>query len=584
MPPTTLDPDAVNLAKAIRQSESGGNFTAKGKSGEYGAYQYTEPTWQKDSVSAGINVPLAQATPEQQNQVAYTKIKSLKDQGYNVGQVASIWNSGKPDAYLDSSYKGVNKSGASYDVPAYAKSVATSYQTLKNGGQVNADPENPSSTANTTPVKTPETPPTQSQQPTPDYAYSHPSGSSEKGLNQLTGIINSIFPGKQVGDAIGTLGGYLGEKARDLLHGTKNAENYSLNAPTPAQVGGDIAQGALTIAAPNIGGPAGSGVLNTLGRVGTNAAIGAGLGASNAVAQGATKGTDIAKQGLIGGAIGSAASGAGELISKAAQYLPLRVARSFIPGINKETAQYAVDKGLGSPTSMLSASDSSLHELGSNLDSILNNPTYQGVKATAQDVYGNVAEQFPHAGLTTDAITEELKKLVPLHKGLIDKLNTEGLTMAELNELKSAIGNATYKSVFDEPAIKAGKQIGNAAYQGIKNFVVKTAPESSTVFDDFTKEIQLNGALQKAIRAGEKKKFWTLKDLVALMSGNAFAGPLGGIGAMVGEKVLTSPTVNMKAAGILSKAATPTASALYQGTKAPAIRGILNATSQSPKK
>lgn len=146
-PQEQLDPQAVNLAKAIRQTESGGDFSAQGKSGEYGAYQYTEPTWQTDSAAAGVNVPLAQATPEQQNEVAYKKIKSLKDQGLNVGQIASTWNSRKPDAYLDSGYKGTNAKGVQYDTPAYAKSVAQAYQTIKNGGQVGVDPENPSSIA-----------------------------------------------------------------------------------------------------------------------------------------------------------------------------------------------------------------------------------------------------------------------------------------------------------------------------------------------------------------------------------------------------------------------------------------------------
>lgn len=155
--PQGLDPDVVNLTKAIRQTESGGNFTAKGKSGEYGAYQYTEPTWNADSKAAGINVPLTQATPEQQNQVAYTKVASLKSQGNNVGQVASIWNSGKPDAYLDSSYKGTNSYGAGYDVPAYAKSVASAYQTIKSGGQVGLDPNNPSSVGSQVDVQ-PESP------------------------------------------------------------------------------------------------------------------------------------------------------------------------------------------------------------------------------------------------------------------------------------------------------------------------------------------------------------------------------------------------------------------------------------------
>lgn len=150
----TLDPQAVNLAKAIRQTESGGDFTAKGKSGEYGAYQFTQPTWETYSKKYGVNVPLEQATPEQQNEVAYKQIKEWKDQGYNVGQIASMWNAGdsKPDAYIEGN-KGVNKYGAKYDTKAYAKSVAEAYQTLKRGGQVYADPNNPSSTANKTPLQ-----------------------------------------------------------------------------------------------------------------------------------------------------------------------------------------------------------------------------------------------------------------------------------------------------------------------------------------------------------------------------------------------------------------------------------------------
>lgn len=152
---SSLDPQAVNLAKAIRQTESGGNFQARGKSGEYGAYQFTKPTWDAYAKKHGINVPLEQATPEQQNEVAYKQIKEWKDQGMNVGQIASMWNSGKPDAYLDQNYRGVNKMGVTYDVPAYAKSVATAYQALKSGQEVGVDPNNPSSTANQTPVQQP---------------------------------------------------------------------------------------------------------------------------------------------------------------------------------------------------------------------------------------------------------------------------------------------------------------------------------------------------------------------------------------------------------------------------------------------
>lgn len=131
---TQLDPQALALTKAIRQNESGGDFTLKGQSGEYGAYQYTKPTWEKDAAEF-LGDPNADITnPQNQNKVAYSRIKKLKDEGYNVGQIASIWNSGNPDAFQQG-HRGVNKYGVQYDVPAYAQKVAQTYQELKGQSQ-----------------------------------------------------------------------------------------------------------------------------------------------------------------------------------------------------------------------------------------------------------------------------------------------------------------------------------------------------------------------------------------------------------------------------------------------------------------
>lgn len=132
---TALDPQVVNLAKAIREIETGGQpdpFVAKGKSGEFGAYQYTPDTWKKDSIQfLGKEIPLASADKLTQNEVAYKKLKHLKDQGYNVGQIASIWNSGSPDWQ---GKVGTNKYGVRYNVPQYVDAVANAYQSLKSGG------------------------------------------------------------------------------------------------------------------------------------------------------------------------------------------------------------------------------------------------------------------------------------------------------------------------------------------------------------------------------------------------------------------------------------------------------------------
>lgn len=157
-PQEQINPVAINMAKAIRQTESGGNYAAKGASGEFGAYQFTEPTWNNAAKKYGINVPLQSATREQQNEVAVKQINDWITSGKakDVGAVASMWNAGEgePNAYLGTfsngrPSEGVNSYGVKYSVPEYAKSVATAYQTIKQGGQVGIDPNNPSSTSGT---------------------------------------------------------------------------------------------------------------------------------------------------------------------------------------------------------------------------------------------------------------------------------------------------------------------------------------------------------------------------------------------------------------------------------------------------
>lgn len=200
----SLDPQSVNLAKSIRQTESGGNFQAKGKSGEYGAYQWEPNTWTAESSSAGINVPLDQATPEQQNEVAYKHIESEKQKGLNPAQIASQWNSGDPDAYTGefsdgSPSVGTNKDGVAYNVPEYVNKVTSAYQSLK--GQ--SSPQNDSQS-------TPQT---------------NTSGNQSNWLTAAEGLgIGGLgwllSNGKSIaGDAIKTAGGVAGTAAGAVLGG-----------------------------------------------------------------------------------------------------------------------------------------------------------------------------------------------------------------------------------------------------------------------------------------------------------------------------------------------------------------------------
>lgn len=254
-----LDEGVVNLAKAIRQSESGGNFNATGKSGEHGAYQFTEPTWKTQASKYGIDVPLKEATPEQQNAVAYNKIKEWKDAGHDVTQIASMWNAGEgePDAYTGKfgsnagSHKagdpsiGVNKYGAKYDVPAYAKSVSEAYLKLKNGEDVGSDPNNPSSVGNSSGYKTKtqigssvnqDQSQTKEDSNAPGHVISDLSKGNYSGVLQsgIRGLASGLTGGgsEVIGQSLGTGIGQAKEKIKGLLGGKDNSEYYDKSQPS----------------------------------------------------------------------------------------------------------------------------------------------------------------------------------------------------------------------------------------------------------------------------------------------------------------------------------------------------------------
>lgn len=130
-----LDPQVKAFIKAIRQVESGGNYTARSKDGSFGAYQFIKPTWDATAKKYGVTSAWEKATPQEQDKVAYMQVKEWKDKGYNVGQVASMWNAGagRPNAYVEN-VKSTNTSGVKYDVAGYAKKVATFYHQFKAGG------------------------------------------------------------------------------------------------------------------------------------------------------------------------------------------------------------------------------------------------------------------------------------------------------------------------------------------------------------------------------------------------------------------------------------------------------------------
>lgn len=107
---------ASNIANAIKQVESNGNYNAKGASGESGAYQFMPETWINWSKKyLGYIAPM---TKENQDIVAKNRIQEWLDLGYNERDIALLWNSGKTTPV-----KGINSKRVAYDSEAYAQKV-----------------------------------------------------------------------------------------------------------------------------------------------------------------------------------------------------------------------------------------------------------------------------------------------------------------------------------------------------------------------------------------------------------------------------------------------------------------------------
>lgn len=108
---------AQAIANAIKEVESGGDYEAKGGSGENGAYQFMPATWSQWAKTwlGNANAPM---TKENQDLVAEKQIQSWIDKGYTPRQIALMWNGGTPKEK-----KGVNSFGVAYDSGAYADKV-----------------------------------------------------------------------------------------------------------------------------------------------------------------------------------------------------------------------------------------------------------------------------------------------------------------------------------------------------------------------------------------------------------------------------------------------------------------------------
>lgn len=384
-------------------------------------------------------------------------------------------------------------------------------------------------------------------------------------LQQAGDVVNSIFPGKEVGQAIGTLGGYVASGFN---------KNYDTSAPSPIQVGGDIAQGALTVAAPEIGKGA-----TVAGRIGANAALGAGIGASGAVAD--NKGlTDTVKSTAIGGALGGGISATGEMGSYLSKNLPNWFTKLALPklgselkGTPQETIDYALNNTKGATLkTMYANSKQAIGSYENQVQAVLNHPQYANEVGNIGNGMKSIQEAFPNAGLTNNKVGSILKQVAPQNQTLVDKVVKGTANLGEQNTLRKELDQATKKAYGDKPTLTFAKSIGKSMADFLRGNVQGTAKETIPIFSEYSKEHTLNNALGSAL---SKKR--VAGPLVAGGAGFAHSGVTGALEGIAIEEGLRSPTTKLlagKAIQGISKVATPVAETAMKAVKAPLIKKL----------
>jgi hypothetical protein len=513
-----LDPKALALTKAIGLQENGGkaptpeSYLTKGASGERGLYQFTKPTWQNYAGQV-LGNPNADPTPENQNKVAYTKVKGWLDKGYKPEQVASMWNAGEgaPDAYLGK--KGVNSFGAKYDVKAYADGVLKYHQqTLHQENK-----------------KEMETQPESFVSKVMDFAFpiikdvkEINEGTSQKSKLQVLGDLGLsalwFVPGLGTGAAAGLKGmGILGNTgARVAGHALGGAAAGYLGDAASKLSEGETDLG--SILTPGAGTATGGVLGGALGKLGSKYS---------------QKGVVSELAGHNNGVFGQTKRGAQEL------------AESFAEG--RDLGDFAAKKGINLK-SMINP-----ETIGYETAEAANNIRQKDVKALSEamrDALGNVPtrsklsefEKRIEEGInkiTKDKTTaRELKEVAYRELDQIRADYGEDILTADLHDLKQRewdLSRFDINSTRTQPQRQVHRIIGNAFKTGVEESAEKAGLKGVREMNDYIgQHLDLADALDRV--HGSKAKGGRLGDL---MRSKAFA-TMGGIGGWFGGGPLGS--------------------------------------------
>lgn len=395
-------------------------------------------------------------------------------------------------------------------------------------------------------------------------------------LNNGQKVANTLFPGKQVGESIGTLGGYaltaLKEKLGLAPKGATAA--YDTSAPTVLQTAGDIAAGAATVAGLKAPLPVAKTILGTAGKAALQTGALSALSAGGSTLANGGTAKDVAinafKSGLTGAAIGGAAGAVTKALTPTIAKTPEGAYNNALRVLNrlkekgKSPAKFLADEGVwGGLGSIQKAAVDGAKTESTKIASAA--ASAEGVAPGYQEIKQKVVERLSKTlgGLFSNAQIEQLVDDVPV-AGIRD--SKDPLYWVTLNNIREKLGSyvGDSKWVMSNPSEKV--RATQEMYRVISG-MVKDATGTTEEFSRLSNWLQTQKVVARAIGIADNKYGIGLYDVLS-GTGGAVAGGLssdgsvtdrlknaaiGGVLGLGAERLANSPALKTGLAQLITK-------------------------------
>lgn len=372
--------------------------------------------------------------------------------------------------------------------------------------------------------------------------------------------IQAVFPGKKLGESVGTSIAATGRLLKGDVSGYKNI----IDTQVPVkQVAGDVANILLTTggaAAPVVKGA------TALGTIGKTALQGGALGAGQAGAKTLAEGgnaEEVAKNAAIGGATSAALSGTvsafGELLKASGSKIVNTVIKpsqhDIADGFSLDTIKKH-DLG-GSLSTMNTKTEEKLNDLSTQLAAKLKD---SDATINLQDAYEETVKNLTGNKLKTFGSNTSMGKALEQLQEEIADAGGGAVTIPDAQVIKQASGKmGAWQFGAQDPDSTAREKIYTAFYHVMKNQIEKNSPEGvKEINKQISELIPVSNAITRRLPVAERNNLLSLQDIITLTAGAMNPNALGGFALSLAQKSGATGNALMKLGNKIPKIASIT--------------------------